>query len=148
MIKVDQRSDSDCLHACVASIFELSHYECPDFGKDLKGADDAGLRQDTEFRKWLALRGLSMLNVANPATALAGGAKSVQSPWGYCIAGGKSPRGDWDHAIVYQVNSGDGLNPRMVHDPHESRAGFDGPPTYFTCFLLIDPALFWKHGTV
>jgi len=37
-------------------------------------------------------------------------------PLGYCILAGKSPRGDFAHAVV-------GWGMQVVHDPHPSRAG-------------------------
>jgi len=145
MKPVDQASDHDCLRACIASIFELLPGEVPQFGAAAIGTERASLAQDEDLRNWLSLRGIGLLHVTNPKIVFAQGGKSAQCPWGYCVAGGKSPRGDWDHAIVYDARDGE---PKMVHDPHPSRAGFAGDPSYFTCFLLEDPGLLKRRFEV
>lgn len=48
-----------------------------------------------------------------------------------CIACGKSPRGNVDHAVVWK----DGI----VHDPHPSNSGLAEDPDTFTLFIPIDP---------
>lgn len=141
MKPVDQVGSSDCLRACIASIFELEVHQVPEFGASAGGTEEAGLAQDSQLRKWLADRGLSLLHVVNPRIQFANGAQSAVSPWGICVAGGKSPRGDWDHAVVYDARDGE---PKLLHDPHPSRSGFDGEPAYFTCFLVEDPVLMRK----
>jgi hypothetical protein len=45
--------------------------------------------------------------------------------------GGKSPRGDWDHAVVYQKG-------KLFHDPHPSGDGVKGVKT-IEFWLPIDP---------
>lgn len=138
MKPVDQATASDCLRACIASVFELPLDEVPYFGHAEEGTKRAGIEQDSDLREWLAERGLELQHVTNPDAVLEGGAKSAGMPWGYCVAGGKSPRGDWGHSIVYDWRDG---TAKLAHDPHASRDGFDGAPTYFTCFLVKDPAV-------
>lgn len=139
MIPVFQKDRSDCLRACIASIFEISVEKVPPFGVQAIGTDRANLAQDEDLRKWLSGAGISLIHVTNPKIVFAQGGKSAQCPWGYCVAGGKSPRGDWDHAIVYDAREGE---PKPAHDPNLQGGGFDGDPQYFTCFLLEDPAKF------
>ncbi len=141
MKPVNQQNDHDCLQACIASIFELGVNQVPQFGRSAIGTPRASIAQDSDLRKWLAERGLSLLHVTNPTTVFAAGGKSAQSPWGFCVGGGKSPRGNWDHAVVYDAREDE---PILVHDPYQSRAGLDGIPSYFTCFLLEDPSLLHK----
>ncbi len=134
---VDQKTDSDCLRASIASIFELNLEDVPYFGESAKDVEHSGIVQDTDLRKWLAQHGISISPVTNPETLFARGAKSARAPWGFCVGGGKSPRGDWDHSVVYDAREGD---PALLHDPHPSRAGLEGNPVYYTCFLLEDPS--------
>ncbi len=136
MEPIDQQGKSDCLQACFASIFELPLDKMPVFGAASIGTEREAIDQDSECRKWLAERGLALDHVTNPDTLFADGATSAQNAWGFCVGGGKSPRGDFDHAVVYEMQ--DHL-PVMVHDPHASRAGLDGAPVYYTCFLMEDP---------
>ena len=97
--------------------------------------------QDSDCRKWLAERGLSLQHVTNPDILLREGFKSAPAPWGYCVAGGESPRGDFDHAVVFQIQN---CVPVLVHDPHPSGDGLDGEATYFTCFRMEDPGKWIK----
>jgi len=142
MKPIDQRNESDCLRCCIASVFELPYEAVPHFGpdydvKEVVTPDRASADQDAALVKWLAERGLSHLNITNPDIAFENGAKQARCPWGFCVAGGFSPRGDWSHAVVYDARDG---KPIMVHDPHKSRFGLRGRPEYFTCFLVEDPA--------
>lgn len=102
MTPVDQTifgaPEGNCLPACIASILDLRIEDVPHFG-----ADDW---LDT-LERWLAPRGLY------PVCATLGG------PWrpaGLYILAGKSPRGDFLHAVVARGSD-------VVHDPHPSRAG-------------------------
>lgn len=46
------------------------------------------------------------------------------APKGYSIAGGRSPRGEFDHCVVAH-------NGMIIHDPHPSRDGLKGAPTVY-----------------
>ena len=50
-------------------------------------------------------------------------------------AGGKSPRGDFDHSVVWRVGEG------MVFDPHPSDDGLVGGAKTFTIFVPIEPCV-------
>lgn len=59
-----------------------------------------------------------------------------QTPPGYVlagVAGGKSPRGDFDHQVV-------ALNGNIVHDPYPDNAGLDGEIKDWTIFYPLDPS--------
>ena len=142
MKPVDQHTTYDCLRACVASIFETDDVPC--FGESAIGTETEAVQQDSDFRKWLAARGVSLHYVTNPEIVFAKGGKSAESPWGLCIASGKSPRGDFHHAVVYDYRKRGTQN--IVHDPHPSRLGLDGIPEHFTCFLLEDPSLLTRES--
>lgn len=53
-------------------------------------------------------------------------------PRGYSILAGKSPRGDWNHAVVCY----DG---EMVHDPHPDSTGVESKVDW-TVFTVLDPS--------
>jgi hypothetical protein len=152
MKPIYQLTNSDCMRACVASIFELPLKRVPFFGesaiKDIKNRNAmthkersrAALQQADDFAAWLKAHGLDVEYISDPDWAIKRGAKAARLPWGLCIGGGRSPRGPWDHATVW--DAADWTNRKMVHDPHPSGAGLKGKPHTFTCFLLVDPAKF------
>ena len=110
MKAVDQRRiDSvagDCFAACVASLLELDLDTVPNFvaakGNWIDIANDWAATRNFQFVWWSASHGCI--------------------PAGNHILVGKSPRGDYSHAIV--VN-GPGYAEDIVHDPHPSRAGVE-----------------------
>lgn len=55
----------------------------------------------------------------------------LEKPEGYSILGGRSPRGDWLHAVVC-------YNGEIVHDPHPDRTGV-GEWLDWTVFVVLDP---------
>ncbi len=99
----------NCLQAAVASIYELPIEAVPHFV------------QFEDWREALALwvRGR-------------GGSLQLwkdDPPMGVVLlAFGKSPRGNFRHAVVWE----DGA---MTHDPHPDRTGLDGPVEEFWCVL-------------
>lgn len=98
----------NCFSACVASILELPIEEVPYFMGDPEEPHDAwGRRLDA----WLRPRGLYALHFENDPTAA-----DAYPISGLYILGGRSPRGDFAHAVV-------ACGKRIVHDPHPSRAG-------------------------
>lgn len=135
MKPVDQRNDYDCLRACIASIFELAYEDVPQFGESAIGTEREALAQDDEFIAWLAERGLAYQDVFHPRDE----ANAQRLPWGYCVGAGKSPRGDFHHATVWDARQ---WPARLVHDPHPSRAGLKGGPGVYSCFVVLDPARF------
>lgn len=108
--------DGNCFQASVASILELPLEEVPDFDGD---------DWYEKFTEWLKPRGFY------PLTFKMGEWKPP--PDAYTIFGGKSPRGDWLHAVV-------GIGGEVAHDPHPDRTGL---LTLDDATLLIpfDPAV-------
>jgi len=92
----------NCLQAAVASIYELPIEAVPHF---------------VQFQRWgeaLKLyvedRGAQLLLWTRD--------EPRDRP---LLAFGKSPRGDFRHAVVWQEG-------KMIHDPHPDGTGLDGPP--------------------
>ena len=106
----------DCMAACVASILDLPLDAVP----NPQGEDSAW------FLEWVAFLAPYNLSIL---TFLDGG---DWIPRGYSILCGKSPRGDWNHAVVC-------FDGEMVHDPHPSGAGVESRVDW-TVFITIDPA--------
>lgn len=106
MKPVDQTSfgypEGNCFSACVASILELPIAEVPHFGADETWFDT--------LSSWLRLRGLwaFMVHASERDHRLL--------LRGHYILSGRSPRGDFLHAVVAHGDM-------IVHDPHPSRAG-------------------------
>lgn len=95
--------NGNCFSACVATILDLPIEEVPIFveKENWWGA----------FLEWLKPRGYYAL-----CWHLKNKDKSLLDSYGINILGGKSPRGDFLHAVV-----ADGS--KIVHDPHPSRDG-------------------------
>lgn len=79
-------------------------------------------------RAWLQTMGLDLLSwEPNSET-------DWWTPAGIVLVTGKSPRGDWNHTVVYDGGE-------MVFDPHDSNLGIVGRPTGIEAFQILDPAL-------
>jgi len=134
MIPVDQqlvdKDVGDCWKSCIASVMELPHDEVPHF---VMAEVWYGIPHWGACWAWLAQRGMSIHAVA--ADIVSGEYKGEVAPWcrdmpRYLIASGKSPRGEWYHAVVW-----DRQEQRIAHDPHPSRAGLRGGPTHFEAIM-------------
>jgi len=112
----------DCFRACVASIFEFPIEEMPNFWEQTQDV--------SEFWKlnneWL----VKNKGFKCPSFQLSMDDMHVIEDL-LCVACAKSPRGDMDHAVVW--NNG------LIHDPHPSNAGLAEEPDTFTMFIPIDP---------
>lgn len=147
-LRVNQRTEYDCLRTCIASIFQVPYEDVPPFTSDwgpdeeMRGGKSRGWAQECEMNEWLGRRGLGFIRLPNPWLALERGKQGAMLPWGICIAEGKSPRGQWDHAVVADARGCGGMvHALIVHDPHPSRAGLAGDPESFVCFVVDNPAL-------
>lgn len=123
MIEVEQRSRSDCLTACLASIFEVSYEDVPQFGR-------GWLRVLAE---WLEGRGFAYLR--RPRT-IEDPADPMRCPWrfpGYWIAGVTSPRWKGTHAVVMHGHE-------LVWDPSPRRGQGHRGFVDATYFVPLDPA--------
>lgn len=133
MKKIDQTKfgapDGNCFAACVASILGLEIEDVPEFqwGEDGKVDEDGWWLR---FEKWLRERGWSvMMFPINENTD--------PLPWIPAgiplLTGGKSPRGNFLHSIVY-------MSGKVFHDPHPSRAGFvNGVTQDVAAFFPLEP---------
>jgi hypothetical protein len=65
-------------------------------------------------------------------------------PYNYCIGSGKSPRGDWHHAIVGKLV---GLNFEKLYDPHPDDKGIE-TVEYLYFLVPCNPIMGAKGNTV
>ena len=112
----------DCWRASLASILELPAEEVPHFvalGDSWVDATHA----------WLAKRGLE-------GAFYDGGPPPEYT--GYAVATGKSPRGDWNHAVVaYVRETGPSVaEVSLEHDPFPTRAFLDCPISEAEFFVM------------
>lgn len=113
----------DCMRACVASIFELSLEEVPNFN------DPDSSYYAKNLEKWGSERGITAVNITLTNDDL----DVIKNCW--VIAVGKSPRDKNEedrHAVVW-------YNGKVVHDPHPRGIGIKGKPEVYTIFILKDP---------
>ena len=124
MIPIDQtkfgKPDGDCFAACIASILEVPLEELP----NLNGYSDDEWWLKTQ--QWVEENTCySYIEVS--ITTLEEAAPIFGNS--YWIATGKSPRGDYNHAVVF-------LKGEMVHDPHPDKTGLKEDPTSAGFFTL------------
>jgi hypothetical protein len=152
MIAVDQHESSDCLRACIASIFEIPWEDAPDTapppGIELT---DRSWSQHNIVNKWLKARGLVHWTLEckpddrpvlrrGQRTLPDGATEPSDFMWPYPMAthyvgGGTSPRGV-DHSVVMFAG-------KIVHDPNSARDMGIEAITSITvyCARLLTPAL-------
>lgn len=115
-----ENSRGNCLAACLASVFDLSISDLPEF--EMMERDE----WIHVMLTWLEDRGYDLdVFRTNPGGELAKGT--------YYMAIGKSPRGI-DHCVVYR----DGF---MVHDPHPQGGGLVKVDSYWTFIPCQEPTL-------
>ena len=131
---------SNCFAACVASLLEISIEDVPDLG-DWNGDWTRPLN------RWLAGRGLGYVEFDT----------SEKTPYYrlprklYAILSGRSPRHlktvedkPVHHSVIGLVD--DGWHFNIVHDPHPSRDGLEGPVRGVAFILQLDPAAAANEG--
>lgn len=106
----------DCFKTCLACLMECP----PELLPNPRGEEGEWFH---EWNRFLAPYNLQLLQFPAGGDYL---------PTGYIIAGGKSPRGDWGHAVIYH----DG---QQAHDPHPAR-NFTEDIQDYTILMVIDPA--------
>lgn len=117
----------DCFRACIASMLEMPSRAVPHF---MSIAEKNGTNWVDLLQKFLASRALFYIQVDDvPPWLLTNNVPPL-----VVTAGGKSPRGDWEHAVVGEL-SRDGF--KMTHDPHPSRDGILGEPMDYGMFLSV-----------
>lgn len=117
----------NCQSACIASLLELPLSAVPNFNHP---DDPDSFNYHVRQYAWLETRGLSILTFDTSEIDLS------QSK-GWFIAGGKSPRGNFLHAVIWH-------NGKMVHDPHPDGRGIESV-TEADLLYPIDP---WLHRLV
>lgn len=124
-------TEGNCWAACLATIFEIDLSSIPNFAQYKS-------RWFEEFDKWLyeTLNMTAILISAahdpdNPKKVFPGDSIYNFPPKTYYILSGKSPRGDYDHALVYNGTD-------LVHDPFP---GGDGELESVRDFCIFIPLL-------
>jgi hypothetical protein len=112
----------NCMAACIASILELPLGMLP----NPQGGNGEWY---LEWQAWLRQYNLQILVFEHGGEWI---------PTGYSILCGKSPRGDWRHAVVC-------FDGAMVHDPHPDRTGVESRLEW-TVFTVVDPSKVACHA--
>ena len=115
----------NCFAACLATLLDLDLVDVPHFVQIHRDDNE----RNAAMLKWLTARGFSLICYE-------------YAPWVHqyfgvgaqVILGGKSPRGDWNHAVVGEIRA-EGW--RLLHDPHPSRDGLDGEPTHVDLLIPL-----------
>lgn len=102
---VDQRTSTDCLRCCVATVLELAYEDVADFSMP---------RRDRQAEAMVAWAGALGLDVVYLQVTGDGELVSLAGA-GLWIASGFTLR-NTRHAVVYRGGE-------LVHDPHPSRSG-------------------------
>ena len=111
--------NGDCFRACIESILECELKDIPDFM--------GGGEQFFNYRisDWSKKIGVILIDatIEDP--------ESDEYKDMFLVATGKSPRGNCNHAVIFQ-------NGEMVHDPHPEKLGLNGKPERFTFIAIRD----------
>lgn len=118
--------EGDCDRTCLATLLGMHPHDIPNFAalQDQWGEACAA---------WLAERGWhrAAYNVPQP---------DVNAWWidrGLHIAVGKSPRGDYNHAVLIDVTDVNPFTFTFVHDPHPDDTFLDGPAKQIERIYLV-----------
>lgn len=93
----------DCWAACISSLTEIPIEELPDVN-DPKNSEWPSYW----YTMWNFLKDRGFSLYCENVNQFVGNN-------GYCIACGKSPRGDFNHAVIW--------NDGIIHDPHPDKTG-------------------------
>lgn len=125
MIPVEQvhtaPPDGDCMRACLASILELPLEDVPNYH---------GSTWAMRYQEWLNARNLMMLTWAHSDGQ---DGQDAVTETGYAILCAKSPRGDYNHAVVTYAGE-------IVWDPSPHRDDGIGSYVEWTILVPLDPA--------
>jgi len=123
---IKQDNDSDCFNACLATLTDIPLKEFPVItneeyqAMDEETRRDVGVRQDNECLEVLKKNGWCWFH------------SYQMPPAGWSIGSGKSPRGDWNHAVLCHKG-------KPKFDPHKSDKYLDGPVLEYKCVYRIVP---------
>lgn len=105
----------NCLQACLASIFELPLEEVPEFDFEEGWYE--------QFVEWcLTEFGLQPIDISADSKYF--------KPMGWHMINGKSPRGDWNHAVV-------AYGGEILHDPFPEGGGKLEDVQSYTVFIKV-----------
>jgi len=125
----------DCFRACVASIFEFSIEEMPNFWEQTQDLNEFWQLND----EWLMKnRGFKCFHFQLPSKH-----KYLIKDL-LCIACAKSLKRNEDEELSELVDHAVVWKNGLLHDPHPSEAGLAEDPDTFTVFVPIDPKSFIK----
>lgn len=122
----------DCFRACLMTILDIPEWyplkNIPNFANEQEWWKKARVWT----RNYTLNYGRKIWDLAyfNPATFPAYLTTDVPAPQNRVIVAGKSPRGDWHHAVV-----ADHLTGEILWDPHPSRDGLDGDILDVICLV-------------
>ena len=122
----------NCFTACIASILHLDINEVPNF------CANSALDWWDKAQAWLVERGYFLLDMKY---TLMNSSCCVIPSGVYAIISGKSPRGDWNHAIIgISDMRNDKCVWRYVHDPNEQANGkwIVGEPEWIGFLVPMD----------
>jgi hypothetical protein len=111
----------DCFRACVASVLEFGITDMPNFWEETQ---EARVFWD-KVNVWLEENHSCKCITIEITKGCENFTQNI-----LCIAHGKSPRGNEDHAVVWYNG--------LLHDPHPLRLGLKNIPTVFTFFVPVE----------
>lgn len=117
----------DCFATCVAMVLDLDQDEVPNF---CAAGDDWW----DQFQAWLAERGLVAIQVRIHDAS----ATCTVVPGVPVIVTGPSPRGPWEHSVVWFLDEG---LAEQGFDPNPAGGFLAGPPMSMLFFGLLRPDL-------
>ena len=117
-------SIGDCWATSIACILEIPQKDVPNFAA-IEVEDEESTKWWEETQRFVREHGYEIIEWEIPE-------EGAWAPDGYTILTGRSPRGDWSHSVV-------GWGMRVIHDPHPSGAGLDGPPKRMAVFVATNP---------
>jgi len=119
----------NCYAACIASIFEVDLDDVPHCTEEEGTAGDSWIEYEARLnREFFNPRGfMSVIIDANAGWV----------PSTYAVLSAKSPRGDWEHAVVWNGKE-------IEYDPHPKRDMGVGEWKCWVVFLAINPSRMWQ----
>jgi len=111
--------EGNCMSACLASMLELNIEDTLEF--ETMKTDDGSWW--VEMREWLYTKGYSPLEIIWPPGKSKNDIHIFPNEGQICWAIGKSPRGNYLHAVLVEWYENDWI---VCHDPHPSGVGLAG----------------------
>lgn len=105
MIRIYQKTPTSCFAACIASVIECEFEDVPNYFH-------APTWDHWKQRHWLEKRGYGMAEHKMLPDSMWPPTKGM-----ICILAGKSPRGEYDHAVVAETDYDTAEPFRIIHDP-------------------------------